>query len=60
MCVSRTWRILYNIPGTLLSELDEDGRGGFQQSDMLHYGYYSVAWPKGAGEEGFMMFQGSE
>lgn len=27
---------------------------------MLHYGYYSVARPRGAGEEGFVMFQGSE
>lgn len=60
MCVSRIWRILYKIPGTILSELDEGGPGGFQQSDMLHYGYYSVARPKGAGEEGFIMFQGSE
>lgn len=59
MCVSRIWRILYNIPGIILSELDEGGPAGFQQSDMLHYGYYSVARPKGAGEEGFIMFQGS-
>lgn len=30
MCVSRIWRLLYNIPGTVLSELDEGGPGGFQ------------------------------
>lgn len=60
MCVSRIWRVLYNIPGTILFKLDESGRGGFRQSDTLHYGYYSLARPKGAGEEGFIMFRGSE
>lgn len=33
---------------------------GDSGSQTLHYGYYSVARPKGAGEEGFIMFQGSE
>lgn len=58
--VSRIWRILYNIPGTIPFQRDESGHGGFRQSDMLHYGYYSLARPKGAGEEGFIVFQGSE
>lgn len=39
----------------------EQPRGIPAVTDVLHYGYYFVAWPKGAGEEaGFIVFQGSE
>lgn len=57
MCVCQGFGMYSNIPGTILLKLDESVRGGFQQSDTLHYGYYSLARPKGAGEEAFVMFR---